>query len=231
MPGIFSVSAQDRAHHVAAMQRELYGPPPKGLRLRRPSAKALQRLVIGIDRTHLLETFRIWIVGSVLLKLNRAADLDLLLTRRDDRRISIVELELALYALHRIGRYEAAVQIDSCFRTSKGDALGGILPADKLVKTWRIESPHTGADIDQGRMRHARRVGHFLVVSFRKAAEINYFQKLPLLSDSLRNRFLHPGVSIESCLRYFRAHADQLCSWPPGFGTGEYAGSPNICAR
>lgn len=193
--GVHESGCQTTPRLRADMQRELFFSSVK-----RPSQDDLRSLARSIGVDHIFLPFQIRVVGSMLTQPSFANDIDVLLTRRDRRRLCILDLQTALMTARRIGIHHLGISVDPFFRNSLGDVLAGPIRAETELQTWKLEDYLHVPYARMGLMRNYRRVGDYMVVVRQQASEVRFFKKLPVdrANEPNRQRTLTRGKLLES---------------------------------
>jgi len=179
------------------MQRRLFGPH---VNLVAPVSDARMGSVLrDLRAAPELHAFQLWLVGSRVQPGRDASDIDLVLSPRSGTVPSEHGVERALWCCREYGLYRGspACVIDPCFRLV-GPTLAQVpLRPDAVIKTVKLLSPKLVHLVLRGRIRHFRRVGHLAIEFVRRAAETEYYGKLPRADfDGSRSPYLRPAIEV-----------------------------------
>jgi hypothetical protein len=179
------------------LQHRLFGPHVK--RLGPVSDTDMGRVLRDLRAAPELGPFRIWLVGSRVEPEKRGSDIDLVLSPRPGTLPSDYRIEHALRYCREYGLYGAspACVIDPCFRVG-GPTVGLVpLPPRVVIKTVKLFSPRLSDLVARGRIRECRRLGDISIEFVRRAADTDYYGKLPRGDfDGSRLPYLRPAIEV-----------------------------------
>ena len=166
------------------------------------SDAALGKVLSRLRTATVLDPFRLWLVGSRLEPGREQADIDLVLSPHTAEEVSDEMVEGALwhcrdFGLHGIREPGAkpGCLIDPCYRCG-GPAVEKVaLEPGTVLQTSKLFSPKLAKLTAEGRIEQYRRFGRFSIEYLRKAAETDYYAKLPRCSDTGAS-YLRPAVEI-----------------------------------
>lgn len=189
--------AQALSPDEVGMQRQLYA-------YDRRRAPALCDAAMGstlgrLRAAPVLQSFRLWLVGSRLEPGKELSDIDLVLSPRGDCALSDGGIEEALWHCRHFGLYAADVPclIDPCFRVAGPTLFRVPLQPDAVLQTSKLFSPKLARLVREGRIQQYRRFGRFSIEYMRKAEETEYYAKLPTGAfDGSRASYLRPAVEL-----------------------------------
>ena len=182
-----AAEASDRIAAHEKLSRALYSPHEfDGAVDLRPFVNAV---LVHLDVDTLLQP---WLVGSSVCHPSSARDFDILLSYRTPRGAPIRRVLEALWCLRSVGR-AFRVRIDPFVRPNPRWIEGGPLPPQTRLETLTLALPRLRAQIARGSLTDYRWVGKTGLWTSRRAADTNYFAKLPLRSGQ---RWLEPARAL-----------------------------------
>jgi hypothetical protein len=190
---------RERRRGVTAreMQERLFG--PSAMSPRPVSDTAMMELLGALRQSPALLGFRLWLVGSRVEPGRHTSDIDLVLSGVAGTIPDYPRVEDALRHCREFGLYgtEVSCVIDPCFRVSGPTLAVTPLAPDAAVSTVKLLSPRLAALAVRGAFLRWRRVGEFSIEFLRRAADTDYYDKLPQQDwCGQRWRYLRPPVEL-----------------------------------
>ena len=179
------------------MQARLFGPhatAPCSV-----SDTELMDVLRTLRESSTLRGLRMWLVGSRVEPGRHASDIDLVLSGRPVTALSYPRIEDALRHCRDFGLFGAGVScvIDPCFRVGGPTLTMTPLLPDTEVCTIKLLSPRLAALAAGGGFLRWRRVGDMSIEFVRRAADTDYYDKLPQADWAGEQlRYLRPPVEI-----------------------------------
>lgn len=170
----------------------------------RPVSDTEMMELLGVLReSAALRGFRLWLVGSRVEPGRCTSDVDLVLSGIPGTVPRYPRVEEALRHCREFGLYGTDVScvIDPCFRVSGPTLTVTPLAPDAAVSTVKLLSPRLAALAARGSFLRWRRVGNFSIEFLRRAADTDFYDKLPQKDwGGLRWRYLRPPVELTGSL-------------------------------
>ena len=179
---------------LSAMQDALFRQPTS-----RPDPRELPAVARRLLRLTELAAFQVFVVGSMLTRPDSGRDVDILLCRRSNRKLTVRRVRAALVAARLAGLSAFGVSVDPCFRNTTSDLLWGVLPPERRIVTWKLEDHLLSLRCALGLEKHFRRAPGGLIITSRTARDFNYYRKLPECRspDGVKARWLQPAVPLD----------------------------------